>query len=191
MYAIVVPSGESWRLESSENDPGNCRTGVPSGATSCAPIGGVVTNGTLGAGGLVTEVVPEPGRDTSAKAPIAIAAAAATTIAPSRRFRGLRRCRSSCLFHESRSGSVCWVTMSKTSLRSCIGASFAAEHGSPLRGERADGRRTDAHDPCGLSGAVAVQVEQDEGGPLAWRDAPEHREHVFANVHVVVRVADD
>src|SRR5205809_6105656 len=191
MYAIVVPSGESWRLESSENDPGNCRTGVPSGATSCAPVGGVVTNGTLGAGGLVTEVVPEPGRDTSAKAPIAIAAAAATTIAPRRRFRDLRRCRSSCLLRESRSGSVCWVTMSKTSLRSCIGASFAAEHGSPLRGERADGRRTDAHDPCGLSGAVSVQIEQDEGGSLPWGEAPEHPQDVLAYVDLVERVAND
>src|SRR5436309_2484478 len=191
MYAIVVPTGESWRLESSENDPGNCRTGVPSGATSCAPIGGVVTNGTLGAGGLVTEVVPEPGRDTSAKAPIAIAGAAATTIAPSRRFRDLRRCRSSCLFHESRSGSVCLVTMSKTSLRSCIGASFAAEHGSPLRGERADGRRTDAHDPCGLSGAVSVQIEQDEGGSLPWGEAPEHPQAVLADVDLVERIAND
>src|SRR2546428_40251 len=94
MYASVVPSGESWRLERSENDPGNCRTGIPSGATSCAPIGGVVTNGTLGAGGVVTEGLPEPGRDASAKAPIAIAAAPATALAPIRRSRDLCTCRS-------------------------------------------------------------------------------------------------
>src|SRR5439155_7110502 len=188
--AIVVPSGESWSASSPEKDPGNCRTGCPFGATSCAPIGGVVTTGTLGAGGLVTEVVPEPGRDTSAKAPIAIAAAAATAIAPIRRFRDLCRCRSSCFFHESRSGSVCLVTISKTSLRSCIGAS-SAEHGPALRGERADGRRTDAHDPCGLSGAISVQIEQDEGGSLPWGEVPEHPQDVLADVDLVERVAND
>jgi len=83
------------------------------------------------------------------------------------------------------------VTISKTSLRSCIGASFAAEHGSTLRGQRADGRRTDAHDPCGLVGAVSVQIEQDEGGSLSWGEVPEHPQDVLADVDLVERVAND
>src|SRR5207247_5110405 len=92
---------------------------------------------------------------------------------------------------ESRSGSVLLVTISKTSLSSSIWASCGAEHGSALRGQRADGRRTDAHDPCGLLGAVAVQVEQDEGGPLTWRDAPEHLQHGRTDIDVVVWITDD
>jgi hypothetical protein len=66
-------------------------------------------------------------------------------------------------------------------------ASFA-EHGSALRRERADGRRTDAHDPCGLLGAVAVHVEQDEGGALARREVEQHATDVLPEVDLVERV---
>src|SRR5262249_8699094 len=151
-----------------------------SGATNWTPIGGVVTIGTADGG--AAGCPSFPGRVATTKTPTATTAATATAIAPIFRFRAVRRCFSSCFFHESRSGSVCFVTISKTSLSSSIWASSVPEHGSALRGQRADGRRTDAHDPCGLLGAVAVQVEQDEGGPLTRRDAPEHREDVFADV---------
>jgi hypothetical protein len=69
-------------------------------------------------------------------------------------------------------------------------ASRGAEHGSALRGQRADGRRTDAHDLCGPLGAVAVQVEQDEGRPLPRRQLEEHPANVFPEIHVVERIAD-
>src|SRR5262245_8581179 len=99
--------------------------------------------------------------------------AATAANAPSLRLRATLRCRPPCSFHASRSGSVCLVTISKTSISSAMRAS-RPEHGTALRRERADGRRTDAHDPCGLLGAVAVHVEQDEGGALPWRQLEQH-----------------
>ena len=102
-----------------------------------------------------------------------------------------RRWRRSCSCHASRSGSVLFVTISKISFSSAMGASCISEYGTALRRERADGRRTDAHDPCGVLGSVAVQVEQDEGGPLPRREGQEHPTNVFADVDIVVRVAHD
>src|SRR4029453_443346 len=98
------------------------------------------------------------------------------------------RWRFSCSRHESRSGSpICLVVISNTSLRSGIRASLS-EYGTALRRERTDGRRTDAHDPSGLLGVVAVQVEQDEGGALARREAEQDPAEVFPQVHLVERV---
>ena len=52
------------------------------------------------------------------------------------------------------------------------GLELPAAAAQALRRERADGRRTDAHDPRSVLGAVAVQIEQHEGGPLPRRALP-------------------
>jgi hypothetical protein len=79
--------------------------------------------------------------------------------------------------------------MSNNSFMPLTAAPFT-EHGSPLRRERADGRRSDAHDPCGVLGSVAVQVEQDEGGSLPRGEREEHPADVVADLNVIERVAD-
>src|SRR3990170_7535562 len=121
---------------------------------------------------------------TSATRPIP----AATANAPSFLFRFARRWRCSCSLHASRSGSVCLVTISKTSLSSSTATSRGSEYGSALRGEGSHGRGPDAHDPRGLLGAVAVHVEQDEGGALARREREQHLPDILPEVDLVVRV---
>src|SRR6266508_6230260 len=138
----------------------------------------------LAAGVLVLGSVRFTSANTTATSPNA----AATANAPILLFLDDRRCRFSCSRHESTSGSpICLVVISNTSLRSGIRASLS-EYGTALRRERADGRRTDAHDPCGLLGAVAVHVEQDEGGALTAREAEQQLSDVLPQVHLVKRV---
>src|SRR5262245_53113648 len=88
------------------------------------------------------------------------------------------------------SGSVLLDTISKTSLSSGMRTSGdASEDGTPLGREGPDGRRADAHDPSGLLGAVAVHVEQEEGGALARRQVEEQLPDVLAELDLVERVA--
>src|SRR5689334_23107738 len=123
----------------------------------------------------------------------AITAASAATSARAPYFR--LRCAflivRSCSAQVSLSGSVCCLTISKTSLRSGMGASRSAESGPALRGEGANGRWTDAHDPCGLPRVVVVQVEQEEGGTLPGSQGEEHLANVFAQLNLVEGVVHD
>src|SRR4029079_6899062 len=124
---------------------------------------------------------------------MAITAASAATSARAPYFR--LRCelliRRSCSAQESCSGSVCCLTISKTSLRSGMGASRSAKSGPALRGEGADGRWTYPHDPCGLPRVVVVQIEQEEGGTLPRSQGEEHLANVFAQLHLVEGVVHD
>src|SRR5262245_36191219 len=190
--AIVLPSADRLRPNASSGRPGTIAVTDPSSST--------IARSWRSRPGVSVGAVPcEPwcatpvptsveGRVATKRSTIAAAIAATATNAPAFRLRAFLRCRSSCCFHASRSGSVCLVTISKTSISSAIVRASLSEYGSALRRERTDGRRTDAHDPSGLLGAVAVHVEQDEGGALARRQLEQHATDVLPEIHLVERV---
>src|SRR6266545_7464096 len=118
-----------------------------------------------------------------------MASAADSEIAPIFRLRATRRCRLCCSPQAPGTGSVLLRTISKTSLSSGMRAPCPSEHGSALRGEPPDGRPADAHDPCRLLRAVAVHVEQDEGGALPRRQAEQEPVDVFSELDLVEWIA--
>ena len=135
----------------------------------------VVSAGLTAEGASPGVVAFPPGRVARTNATAATPIAAATTSAPTLRLRAVLRCLRSCWFHESWSGSICFVVISNTSLSSAMRTSCPrSQDGTPLCSERAHGRRADAQDACGLAGVIAVQVEQDEGGALARRQVEQH-----------------
>src|SRR5688572_10463911 len=140
--------------------------------------------------GTSTSVESDAGREATTITAARTAIAATRPIAPSRRLRVARRCRRSCWFQASRSGSTFCETIAKTSLSSGMRASRgASEDGTPLRREGPHGRRADAHDPCGFLGAVAVHVEQEDGGALSRRQVEQQAPDVLAELDLVERVA--
>jgi hypothetical protein len=91
-------------------------------------------------------------------------------------FAGCRHAGRGCRWSEARHGTA----------RPCAAS---ARHGTALCGQRTDGRPACANDPCGLFRAVAVHVEQNEGGALAGRQAEQEPADVFSELDLAERIA--